>query len=164
MAADATPGFGGWRGHRAHSTGTGNLYRLTWPWTSATAIGAQPSFVQRGSSELGVWLAQATSPCMDQYRPVGDLGRIGTTRRDAMTGCYGLRQRRLKPSRTRAARQFLLGIVRLSLGRRRQCRYAVGVAKGADLGVVGSVTKSAWFVKGIITNRRVGSGRRKRSV
>ena len=50
-----------------------------------------------------MWVAQATSPCMDQYRPVGDLGCIGTTRRDAKTGCYGFARQGLKPSRTRLA-------------------------------------------------------------
>ena len=30
--------------------------------TSATVIGAQPSLVQRGSSRVGAWVAQATSP------------------------------------------------------------------------------------------------------
>jgi hypothetical protein len=31
-------------------------------WTSATAIGAQPSMIQRESSDVGAWVAQATSP------------------------------------------------------------------------------------------------------
>ena len=59
-------------------------YRLTWPWTSATAIGAQPSMIQRESADVGAWIAQATSPREDQYRPVGDSGRTGRTREDSL--------------------------------------------------------------------------------
>ena len=36
-------------------------YRISFIRRSATAIGAQPSLVQRGSSEVGAWVAQATS-------------------------------------------------------------------------------------------------------
>lgn len=98
MAADATPGFGGWRGHRAHSTGTGTGTALRGPGRRR-----QPSVPSPPSSRAD--------------RP----------------GCYGLRQRRLKPSRTRAARQFLLGIVGLSLWSPAPMSICGGRGQRADL-------------------------------
>ena len=48
-----------------------------------------PSMIQRESSDVGAWIAQATSPREDQYKPVGDLGRIGQTRGGAKADVMG---------------------------------------------------------------------------